>query len=149
MNIDLTTAVPHRAPMLLLDRVIEVSAERIIAGVTITEKTIGFENGQVPVWFGVEYMAQAIAAFNGINYGTPGGKPEIGFLVGVRNYKVQVDGFMLGEELHVSVTPNFIVDNSGTFDCKISVNGQDVGESIITTYKPNQEFLDKLKGGGK
>lgn len=147
MITDLEKFMPHKAPMLLLDRVIQSSPDGLTAGVTISEKSFGFENNSVPSWFGIEYMAQAIAAFNGLNFATPGGKPEIGFLVGVRNYQIQTDRFELGSELEISVAPNFVANNSGSFDCKLKLNGQDVAEAIITTYKPNQEFIENLKGG--
>lgn len=144
MNIDLVKIMPHKEPMLLIDKILSHNSEKLKAGVTITEKSLGFENGFVPSWFGVEYMAQTIAAFNGLNY-SDGGDPEIGFLVGVRNYKAVSDKFVLGSELEISITPDFIIDNSGSFTCKIEERGQLIAEALLTTYKPDQEFIKKLR----
>ena len=146
---DLTKFMPHQAPMLLIDRIIENSPEALTSGVTISEKSFGYANGGVPSWFGIEYMAQTIAAYNGLNYATPGGKPEIGFLVGVRGYNIKTPEFKLGSELEISIAPNFVADNSGSFDCKLKLNGEHIAEAIITTFKPNQEFIENLKGQAK
>ena len=146
---DLTQIMPHKAPMLLIDTIIENKPESLTTGVTIHEESFGFTNGAVPSWFGIEYMAQTIAAYNGLNYAIPGGKPEIGFLVGVRGYQINTAEFKLGAKLEMTVSPNFVADNSGSFDCKLKVDGQEVAQAIIPTFKPNQEFIDNLKGQEK
>lgn len=148
MSYDLDKILPHRAPMVLLDEVLFSSPEKLVAKVNISEKSFGFEKDNVPGWFGVEYMAQAIAAYNGILAMTAnaGGKPEIGFLVGVRTYKAHISSFDLGSELEVTVTPNFILDNSGTFNGSISLRGAMVAEALISTYKPDGKTLEKLRG---
>lgn len=138
--------VPHRAPMLLIDRIVQNSKEELVAEVRIHEKTFGYEKNSVPAWFGIEYMAQAIAAYNGVNFGIPGRKPEIGFLVGVRAYQVSVEAFPLHSVVRVAVKPNFIIDNAGTFDCKIILDNKVIGSAVITTYKPDKNFIEKLKG---
>lgn len=145
IDIDLAKIMPHKAPMLLIERIFKNSPEELIAGVSIHKDSFGFENGAVPSWFGIEYMAQSIAAYNGLN-SPNSGKVEIGFLVGVRNYLVKVKEFHLGNELEISISPNFIVENSGSFDCKIKMAGQEIAEAIITTYKPDASFIEKLKG---
>jgi predicted hotdog family 3-hydroxylacyl-ACP dehydratase len=145
-DIDLAKIMPHKAPMLLIERILKNSAEELVASVSIHPDSFGFENGAVPSWFGIEYMAQSIAAYNGLNSPNTG-KVEIGFLVGVRNYIVKVKEFNLGSELEISIAPNFIVENSGSFDCKIKIAEQEIAEALITTYKPDASFIEKLKGG--
>lgn len=141
---NLVDFVPHRPPMLLLDHVIEYSEERLVASVTIKKDSFGVENGFVPGWFGIEYMAQSIAAYNGLNF-SKGGGPEIGFLVGSRGYKATVPSFAVGQELIITVERSFIVENSGSFQCRIDISEVVVAEAIVTTYKPNQEFIEALK----
>lgn len=145
MSVELEKILPHRTPMILVDKVVSHSPEKLVAKVTIRESSMGFKNGAVPGWFGVEYMAQAIAAYNGL-LGQKGGKPEIGFLVGVRTYKADVPEFKLNSELEVTITPNFILDNSGTFNGEIAINGNRVAEALISTYKPDADTLEKLRG---
>jgi len=145
MEINLTDIVPHRAPMLILDRVISYSENNLTAAVKINEDSYGFEKNAVPAWYGIEYMAQAIAAFNGLNFSKLG-QPEIGFLVGVRNFKTATARFAVGMELEIYIEPNFIVENSGSFVCAIKSGGEILAEATLTTYKPNFEYLDKIKG---
>lgn len=143
MKYDLEKMIPHRPPMILLDSVVVADKEKVEALVGIHETSLGFSDGKVPAWFGVEYMAQAIAVFNGA-LGSSGGKPEIGFLVGVRNYSSSEPYFFWGEELKIIVKPNFILDNSGTFDGEIWIDGKRVAEALISTYKPDAETLKKI-----
>ncbi len=63
--------LPHRAPMLLLDRVIQVSDERVVCEVTINHQGVlaPFLNaqGELPAWFGVEIMAQTVGVWSGFH----------------------------------------------------------------------------------
>jgi len=144
----LTRVVPHRAPMLLIDEVVTPGLEVFCTRVQIRETSMGFEDGGVPGWFGVEYMAQTIAAYHGVNYPSPDGEPEIGFLVGVRDYRTSCAVFPLGATLLVQISPSFVVENSGSFECQITIDGAMVAESMITTVKPGKDFVEALKRGG-
>ena len=149
MNIDFNKILPHRFPMVLIDSILESSAHHLIAGVSIHKKSLGFENGAVPGWFGVEYMAQAVAAFNGLESREAGAaEPEIGFLVGVRNYSAELEKFSEGEELKIKITPVFMHENSGSFHCEIFLSNKSVAEATITTYKPPADFFKKTNEGG-
>ena len=58
-----TAYVPHRGAMLLIDRVVAVDADQVPAELVVPEEGWTGRDGGVPAWIGVEYMAQAIAAF--------------------------------------------------------------------------------------
>ena len=89
-------------------------------------------------------MAQAIAAYNGINYAS-NGEPEIGFLVGVRDYRTTVSLFALDSELEIAIVPNFVADNSGSFVGEIKINAEVVVTAVITTFKSTPDLLEKMK----
>ncbi len=144
INIDLDQILSQKPPMRLLEKIISHSQTELVAGVTIRESSYGYQGEGVPSWFGIEYMAQSIAAYSNLQISNPW-KPEIGFLVSVRNYKISTDIFPLGAEIQIVVVPTFIVDNSGSFGCQILVNGSSVVSAMITTYKPSSVFLEKLK----
>src|SRR5688572_11914262 len=51
--------------MTLIEKLISYDALRSVATARIDESNVFFENGGVPAWAGLEYMAQAIAAHAG------------------------------------------------------------------------------------
>ena len=84
--------LPHRAPMLLLDRVIQVSDERVVCEVTINHHGVlaPFLNaqGELPAWFGVEIMAQTVGVWSGFHARQRGDRDiRPGMLLGGRGYR--------------------------------------------------------------
>ena len=57
--------MPHEGPMCLLDRLVEAQDERLVAEVLVPADGILSRDGAVGAWVGVEYMAQAVAAWAG------------------------------------------------------------------------------------
>ena len=59
--------IPHRPPMLLLDRIIEADFEHVIVETVIREGSTFYQSGcGVPALVGIEYMAQAAATLGGL-----------------------------------------------------------------------------------
>ena len=79
--------VPHTGPMCLLDRVIDAGDEHLVAEVTIRADDLFADGGAVGAWVGIEYMAQAVAAWAGWRARVQGGAPKIGLLLGTRDYR--------------------------------------------------------------
>ncbi len=78
--------VPHRGTMSWLDRILSVDTERVVAEADIAEDSLFLRDGQLAAWIGIEYMAQAIAAWAGQrarregrshHAGLPGGDPSL------------------------------------------------------------------------
>lgn len=129
--------VPHGGKMCLLDRAIEGDAETLSCEVTIREDGLFYSNGGVNAWVGIEYMAQAIAAWAGWRARLRGEIPKIGFLLGSRRYECTNPKFNLGETLHVEVHRQFQADNGiGQFDCRIYLNGLTVASATLTVFEP-------------
>ena len=94
--------VPHRGEVLLLDRVLKHEGDSTTARVVVDRQTwLKSENGSVAAWVALEYMAQCIAAHEGIRARLEGRPPVRGSLaaaVGVRLYR---SCFEAGELLRV------------------------------------------------
>ncbi len=59
--------IPHRPPMALLDELVEHGPEHLSARMTVSQDMMFVdETGSLPAWAGIELMAQAIAAFGGL-----------------------------------------------------------------------------------
>lgn len=136
--------VPHKGPMCLLDRVIDAGDEHLVAEVTVRSGGL-FDDGQgVGAWVGIEYMAQAVAAWAGWRAQVRGGLPKIGLLLGTRNYTSAVPRFTSGMCLTVAIRREFLADNGlGQFNCTISSGDQELVKVALNVFEPDDptEFL--------
>lgn len=96
--------IPHRAPMVLIDGVLDAGDDFLVAEVAIVPGIPFFEEGAgVPAWVGLEYMGQAIAALAGLRAERAGAATGSGLLVGCRRYESVVARFAPGRRLEVEV----------------------------------------------
>jgi predicted hotdog family 3-hydroxylacyl-ACP dehydratase len=150
----IASLVPHTASMLLLDRVIAADAESLQAEVDITARTLFAEEDGVGSWIGIEYMAQAIAAFAGYKalaaaHGHAGAgckAGQVGFLLGSRRYTASRGHFPLDSTLRVHVQRLMQADNGlGSFDCFIADGEERIATATLTVFQPPDlaTFLDE------
>ena len=94
--------LPHQGKVLLLDRVLEHDAQSTTTRVSIERQTwLKRDDGSVASWVALEYMAQCIAAHEGIRAhlrGVPPFRGSLAAAVGVRLYRSY---FEAGEFLRV------------------------------------------------
>ena len=135
------TVLPQKSPMVLLDRVLAYSEpERsLTAEVVITEKSMFFdpEAGHVPVWVGLEYMAQTIAAYSNLSKGISGGAVQIGLLLGTRKFQGHTFGFGLKQSLQIKVKQLYYDGNLGAFECSIKAQEKLLAEAQVNVYQPD------------
>ena len=113
--------IPHRAPMVLLDEMIEHGPEHLSARMTVNrDKPFVDDSGAFPAWAGIELMAQAIAAFGGLATLSRGEPAKIGFLLGSRRYDSECESFPDGTVLTVLVRRLILNEQGlGVFECRI------------------------------
>ena len=129
--------VPHSGRMRLLDAAIEGDDESLLARVEIRADSLFFDGAGVGAWVGIEYMAQAVAAWAGWRMRLAGGEPKVGFLLGSRRYESERSAFQLGECLLVEARRQFQADNGlGYFDCLITIDGAQVASAALTVFEP-------------
>jgi predicted hotdog family 3-hydroxylacyl-ACP dehydratase len=129
--------LPHAGAMILLDRVDELEAERIVCarGLRAGEPFIDADGG-LPAWAGIELMAQAIAAWAGCHARAAGEPVRQGFLLGARQYRCDADAFPAGAELRIEATRGFHDDEGmGVFACRIDGGGVSA-EARLTVFSP-------------
>lgn len=132
--------LPHAAPMILIDEVLEYSDNTLKARVLISEDSIFYERFKgVPVWVGVEYMAQTIAALAGVRAKRAKEPVRIGFLLGARRYETTTAMFALGQALEVYVQEIFQDGSMGVFDCEIRSNQAELlASASLNVYLPRE-----------
>ncbi len=126
----------HARPMILIDQVKAYDLEAILTMVQITENSPFFENGHVPAYVGIEYMAQSIAAYSGIKARAEGGAVKIGYLASARNMTLQTTGFEVGEKLEIEAKLVYDEAPMAVFDCQIKTNEKTVAAARLNVYQP-------------
>lgn len=127
--------------MIVIDRVIGYDLEKktLTSEVEITPNSIFFDalKKQVPVYVGIEYMAQTIAAFSGIYLAKKeNSAAKMGFVIGARNYECFVPAFNLGQLLRVEVEQLFFDSELGSFDCIIFDGERKLAQAQINVFQP-------------
>lgn len=117
----IATLLPHSGGMRLLDRLLAVTDESAIAALTVrNDDLFSLPGGEVPVWIGLEYMAQTIAAWSGYRCRLQGKPIRAGLLLGTRRFDAEVAGFACGTPVTVGVQRVFEgVGEMCVFDCVI------------------------------
>lgn len=131
----------HRAPMLLLDKIVGYSDEEVVASVLINESSEFLTPDGVPGHVAIEYMAQACGAYAGAMALDAGAPVRIGLLIGTRMCRVMVPWFRIGDVLLVSATIVFRDEQLAAFDCKIEIDGRLVADAQLKVYQPENDFL--------
>ena len=116
----LSTHVPHSGPMSLLDRVLEHDRGRTVCSVDPARSGLFAEpDGRVPVWLGLEYMSQCIAAHGGLAARALGEPPRPGLFLGSRRVEFETDWFAPDVGLHVTALHHRGETGLVAFDCDV------------------------------
>ena len=137
--------VPHTGTMSLLTSIIDYGDDWLSAEIHITPESIFADERGVPAWIGLEYMAQAIAAYGGRQERERGGVPKIGFLLGSRNYLCDAGIFPLGQKLLVKVQVEMISgDGLNVFNCELQGQGLSA-KAVVNVFQPDdaEKFLQQ------
>jgi predicted hotdog family 3-hydroxylacyl-ACP dehydratase len=128
--------VPHRGAMILIDRVVAHGPVRLEAEATIRAEPYFPGAARVPAYLGLEYMAQAIAAYAALGRSDRAKPPGIGLLLGTRDFKSAVAAFEVGQR--VGLTAELVLDGGelGVFDCAIRSDGRSVATARLNVFQP-------------
>lgn len=137
--------LPHRAPMVLLDRIVAHDEGRTVCAVDITPSSAFLTAAKdVPAWVGLEYMAQCVAAHAGLVARTRGEPVKLGLLIGARRVELHVDAFAIGRTVIVTGTHVWGDRQLASFACSLSDERSDtlLAESVLSVYAPAGGVLD-------
>lgn len=133
--------LPHRGRAVLIDAVLEESADCIRAGAHITASHPFFVAGHgVPSWAGIELMAQAIAAHAGLENRRCQRRPRLGMLLGTRRYQTETAWFPEGARLEILAEREF--GQGGDMHacvCHIFCNGQTLATATLIIIEVAEE----------
>lgn len=131
--------LPHRPPMLLINKVVDIDNKHAEAIVMIDKDTAFFkpEHG-VPSWIGLEYMGQTAALIAGYQLQQGLIEAHLGFLLGTRRYQVTQDYFTPNKKLHIFCQEQAVVgDNLATFSCRIryAQSQNDIAQASLSVLR--------------
>ena len=148
MNISELTVeevIPHSRKMVFLETLESADESHLLASMCIREDAYFINEQSVPAWVGIEYMAQAIAAYAGVLAKSDGQPIKVGLLLGTRRYTSKVSSFPVGQKLYVRATPLHNEESGlGVFECAIypSNDSNDCAEepwivANLNVYQPH------------
>ena len=142
-SIPMDRLLPHAAPMILIDEVLERVDASLTAGVTVRADSIFFEAGRgIPAHVAIEWMAQTCGAFAGAEALERDLPVRLGMLLGTREFRCNVRWFTDDWHLTVSVTLIFRDEEMGAFDCAVAraatqvADGEILAKATLTVYQP-------------
>ena len=135
---DIAGLIPHSGRMVLLDRIIGFDGHTLSAELVVRDDGLLGNDKTVPAWAGIEYMAQAVAAYAGIKSKRAGEPIKPGFLLGTRRYTSNVGSFDVGTTLTIQVKNIIQDDKLSVFDCKIHGAGIEISANL-NVYQPSIE----------
>jgi predicted hotdog family 3-hydroxylacyl-ACP dehydratase len=129
--------LPHRSPMLLVDRLLADDGDRVEVEATVPADGLFVRDGVMPSWVGLELMAQTIGVFAGRRSRERHEAVRLGFLLGTRRYTAKVDGFRVGARLEIHARMEILsAQGLSVFDCCILEGGQVVAEALLNVFQP-------------
>ena len=137
--------IKHRRGMLLVDRLVSYDVSGVVVEVVLKEDAFFLNEDYVPAWVGIEYAAQAVAAWAGLQAIQGDKEAKIGLLLSCRRYKSTRPRFMLGEVLNVHTREEFSDGQMGAYSCSIyDEAGTEVVTVSLNTFMP--ENVKEIKG---
>ena len=143
-TLPVTELVPHAGSMSLLQQVIAADENSLTARVSPANHGLFNHHGQIGAWLGIEYMAQAIAAWAGWQQRQKSAQPKIGLLLGTRRYTTSQATFSPHDQLTVTIQRIFQAENGlGQFDCQILADDVCIASAALTVFEPDdpESFL--------
>ena len=145
--------LPHDHPMILIDEIVDYNEDFTLALVTPGQgRPFANKDGNVPSWVGMEYMAQTIGAYAGIQAQLAEQTVKVGFLLGTRSYEIDMDQFYSLKTYAIRVEKTYEDSGLNAFDCTICLHGDGeqkiLARATINTFQPDDvdEFMEGSKG---
>ena len=111
--------LPHKNPMILLNRLGKLVEDGLECYVDISNNSKFFDGEGVPNYVGLEYMAQTVAAYAGYHAFLKKEKVKEGFLLGSRDVTFTKLKYLLNDSLRITCKEFMHNDEMGVFDCSI------------------------------
>lgn len=141
--------LPHRPPMILIDRVLEVTENSAVCESYVNAegvlKNFLNENGELPSYFTIELIAQTVGVWSGYlaklhNIDIP----PMGMVLGARDLKYPKDHFDKGSALKIKVQKLMDDGAVASFDGEISTEDKSIASGRVNLIRVTDDDLKRL-----
>lgn len=141
--------LPHDAPMLLLEHVINVTDGSATCCVMVSTNSplapFLDAGGNLPGWFAIELMAQTVGVWSGWHRYQQGQEAiSLGMLLGARELTCATGILPAEKMLFINVNQLMNDDRFGSFECTIDIDHKTQVTGRINTFQPTSEELNTL-----
>lgn len=141
--------LPHETPMVFIEKVHSVDDEGAVCEVCVSRDGVLAPfltpPGELPAWFAIEIMAQTIGVWKGWHGARLKQEPRLGMLLGSRGFTSVLAAYPDGSRLIVSVTRLLQDDKLASFECRVTLDGEDVIQARLNVYQPDDMELRLLR----
>lgn len=141
--------VPQTQGMCLLARLLEVDDAGLCAEARPGRDDLFTTRAGIPAWVGLEWMAQAVAAWAGWHAAGRGEPPALGLLIGTRRFATDQAHFALETAYRVRVRLEYRADNGlGHFrGAIVDGDGRSLAEADLTVFEPGLDHPSEPTAG--
>lgn len=141
--------LPHDAPMLLLEQVIDVGDAHAHCRVTVSANGVlaPFLDGagNLPGWYALELIAQTVGVWSGWHRLHNGDSASsLGMVLGARDLCCSAGQFTAGTILDITVQCLMQDTRLASFDGTIACAGETLAHGRVTTFQPTEAELTTL-----
>lgn len=138
---DIAPLVPHSGKMILIDRILDVGEDFLIAESEIRPTNMLIKHGKLATYSGIEIMAQGVAAWAGCMAQRAGEPVRLGYLLGTRKLHLYSQEIPIGSRLKIQVKMSLQdATGFGVFDCQlIDLENQKILlEGALNVFSPKE-----------
>lgn len=133
------TLIPHRLPMLLVERIVGVLNEGLVCAGRIAETSPFVRRGVAPIALGLELAVQTAALFEALGHHPSRERPRIGYLVSIRDARFRVPGLPAGRPLLAKIQAAGSAPPLTMYSVEVTreEDGSELLAATLSTYLPD------------
>lgn len=140
------TLIPHRLPMRLIDRILDLNEDHIETMCIVTETWPLCDSDGADAILNVEMIAQSVAALYHERKKRRG-EPQIDFLVGIKEARFYRQKLPLHAELKTHVRLMSTIDNYGIFEGDVILGNTCVCSATLQVLEPAEDLWAAIMSG--
>jgi predicted hotdog family 3-hydroxylacyl-ACP dehydratase len=134
--------VPHREPMVLLDRVVAWSPGHVECAMRVRSDTRFVDDGILPTPFMIEHMAQSVAVCLGYEAYMGGRGVRVGMIVSCRAFRAHSESASAGDDLMVHANKERGNETLSHFHCEVRSEDEVLADATLTLFHGETLFDD-------
>lgn len=141
--------LPHEPPMLLLERVIDVTNDTARCQVSVSADGVLAPflqaDGALPGWYALELIAQTVGVWSGWHCRQRGERADRpGMVLGSRELTCDAGQFAAGAQLEIAVSCLMQDERLASFEGVIRANGVTLASGRVNTFRPSDDELTTM-----